>query len=95
MGKISFCIFARKLIERKERKEEEVDILIVGDVVMAELSGLIRSEEEKRSKEINYTVMTEEEFSFRKKRRDPFLWSILESGKVLIIGDENELYKTN
>jgi len=95
LGKISFCIFARKLIERKERKEEEVDILIVGDVVMAELSGLIRSEEEKRSKEINYTVMTEEEFSFRKKRRDPFLWSILESGKVLIIGDENELYKTN
>lgn len=93
IGKILYCVFSRKLVERKERKEEEVDILIVGDVVMAELSGLIRSEEEKRGKEINYTVMTEEEFSFRKKRRDPFLSGILESGKVLIIGDESELFE--
>ena len=93
IGKILYCVFSRKLVERKERKEEEVDILIIGDIVMAELSGLIRSEEEKRGKEINYTVMTEEEFSFRKKRRDPFLSGILESGKVLIIGDESGLFE--
>ncbi len=39
--------------------------------------------------------MTEEEFGFRKKRRDPFLLGILESGRVLIIGDENELFLVN
>ncbi len=92
IGKISFCIFSRKFVERKERKEEEVDILLVGNVVIAELSALVRAEEEKRGKEINYTAMTNEEFDFRKKRRDPFLLGILESGKVIIIGDENELF---
>lgn len=92
IGKITFCIFSRKFVERKERKEEGVDILIVGNIVMAELSSLIRAEEEKRGKEINYTVMTNEEFDFRKKRRDPFLLGILESGKILIIGDEEELF---
>ena len=59
---------------------------------MAELSALIRAEEEKREKEINYTVMTDEEFEFRRKRRDPFLLGILESGKVMVIGDEDKLF---
>jgi len=92
IGKINFCVFSSKFVERKARKEEEVDILVVGDVVMAELSSLVRAEEEKRGREINYTVMTDEEFIFRKKRRDPFLLSILESGKVMIIGSEEELF---
>ncbi|PIU74769.1 MAG: hypothetical protein COS76_04365 [Candidatus Portnoybacteria bacterium CG06_land_8_20_14_3_00_39_12] len=92
IGKISFCIFSRKFVKREGRREEEVDILLVGDVVMAELSALIRAEEEKREKEINYTVMTDEEFEFRRKRRDPFLLGILESGKVMVIGDEDKLF---
>ena len=92
IGKISFCVFSRKFVERRERRTEEIDVLIVGDIVMAELSVLVRQEEEKRKKEINYTVMTNEEFNFRKKRRDPFLLGILESGKVMVIGDEEELF---
>lgn len=91
IGKIAYCVFSRKFIERKERKEEEVDVLLIGDIVIAELSVLIRSEEEKRGREVNYTVMTNEEFIFRKKRRDPFLLGILSSGKIMIIGDEQEL----
>jgi len=92
LGKVDFCLFSRKFVERKERKEDEVDILVVGEIVMAELASLIRGEEERRGKEINYTVMTNEEFIFRKRRRDPFLLGILESGKIMIIGDEEELF---
>lgn len=93
IGKIVFCIFSSKFVKRETRKEEGVDVLVVGDIVMAELSALIRAEEEKRGKEVNYTIMTNEEFNFRRKRRDPFLLSILESGKVMIIGDEEELFQ--
>lgn len=92
IGKVSFCLFSRKFVERRERKEDEVDILVVGDIVMAELAALIKKEEERRGKEINYTVMSNEEFNFRKRRRDPFLLGILESGKIMIIGDEEELF---
>jgi len=92
LGKVDFCLFSRKFVERKERKEDEVDILVVGEIVMAELASLIRGEEERRGKEINYTVMTNEEFIFRKRRRDPFLLGILESGKIMVIGDEEELF---
>jgi predicted transcriptional regulator len=92
LGKISFLMFSGKFARRKTRKkDEEVDILVVGEVELPELANLIRVEESKRNKEINYTVMSREEFEFRKKRRDPFLLSILSGSRVMVIGDQEDL----
>jgi len=91
IGKILYCVFLGKFVKKVVREEDEVDVLVVGNVIMAELAGLIKVEEEKRGREINYTAMTEEEFNFRKKRRDPFLLGILIKSKVMIIGDEDSL----
>ncbi|MGI5826672.1 MAG: hypothetical protein ACOX50_04655 [Patescibacteria group bacterium] len=93
IGKINFCVFSGKFVRQMERKEDEVDVLIVGNVVMVELSALVKAEEERRGHEINYTVMTSEEFDFRKKRRDPFLLGILSNSRVMVIGDEEELLR--
>ncbi len=60
---------------------------------MSELAQLIRGEEAARGHEINYSPFTEEEFKFRKNRKDPFLAEILQTPKVMIIGDEEELMK--
>lgn len=92
IGKVSFVMFSGKLLRFKERKrDDDVDILVVGDIVLPELAALIRAEESKRGKEINYTVMGREELDFRKKRRDPFLLGILSGSRVMIIGDEEDL----
>lgn len=92
VGKVSFAMFSGKFARLQARKvEDAVDILVVGEVVLPELAALIRTEESKRSKEINYTVMSREEFDFRKKRRDPFLLGILAGSRVMIIGDEEDL----
>lgn len=92
LGKVSEVMFSGRFARGKERKlEDEVDILIVGEVTLPELAGVIRAEEAKRGKEINYTVMSKEEFEFRKKRRDPFLLGILSGSRTMIIGDEEEL----
>ena len=92
IGKVSFVMFSGRFIRQKDRKrDEDVDILVVGEVVLPELASLIRVEESRRGKEINYTVMSREEFDFRKKRRDPFLLGILAGSRVMIIGDEEDL----
>ncbi len=92
IGKVGFIMFSGKFVRVKDRKrDEDVDILVVGDVVLPELASLIRVEESKRSREINYTVMGRDEFDFRKKRRDPFLLGILAGSRVMIIGDEEDL----
>ena len=92
IGKVSSVMFSGKFVRRKtSKKDDAVDILVVGEIVLPELANLIRVEESKRNKEINYTVMSREEFEFRKKRRDPFILSILSGSRVMIIGDEEDL----
>jgi DNA-binding transcriptional ArsR family regulator len=92
IGKIVSVMFSGRFVRNKSRKrEEDVDILVVGEVVLPELASIIRGEESRRAKEINYTVMSKEEFEFRKKRRDPFLLGILAGSRTMIIGDEEEL----
>jgi len=91
IGKLNFVMFSGKFVQKAERKPNEVDILMVGEVVMPEVAALIKAEEGKIKKELNYTVMTPEEFQFRKRRRDPFLMEILSGTRVMIIGDEDEL----
>lgn len=92
LGKVNMVMFSGRFVRRKPRKrEDEIDILVVGEIVLPELAALIRKEESKRGKEINYTVMTKEELEFRKKRRDPFLQGILAGSRVMILGDEENL----
>ena len=92
LGKVSIVMFSGSFVRMKPRKKDDnVDILIVGEVVLPELAMIIRTYESKLAREINYTVMTKEELDYRKKRRDPFLQSIFLGSRVMIIGDEEEL----
>lgn len=92
IGKVSFIMFSGRFARRMNRKDDdEVDILLVGEVVLPELAGIVRMEESKRGVEINYTVMSREELEFRKKRRDPFLLGVLAGSRTMILGNEEEL----
>lgn len=91
LGKIKYAMFSGKFIRRMKNEPDEVDFLIVGTVVLPELALLIREEEKKLETEINYTVMTEDEFDFRKKKRDPFIVSILSGSRIMLIGDEESM----
>ncbi len=92
IGKIKFAMLSGRFLRGMPKMTtSDVDLLIVGSVVLPELGQLVKAEEVRRERELNYTVMTEEEFTFRKRRRDPFVLSILEGSRVMIIGDEEEL----
>lgn len=91
LGKIKFAMISGKYARGIQHLANNVDLLVVGKVVLPELSQIVRQEEVRREREINYTVMSEEEFEFRKKRRDPFVLDILRSSRVMLIGDEEEL----
>jgi uncharacterized protein len=91
LGKIKFAMLSGKYVRQLNRESNEVDLLIVGNVVLPELSILIQKEEQDRQDEINYTVMTPDEFEFRKNRRDPFLQQILANSRIMLIGDQQGL----
>jgi len=91
LGKIKYAMFSGRFLRKMKEQPDEVDFLIVGNIVLPELALLIREEEKRLNTEINYTVMTEEEFDFRRKKRDPFIVSILSGSRVMLMGDEETL----
>src|SRR3989344_6003352 len=91
IGKIKYAMFSGRFARRIEKKPTDVDLIIVGTIVLPELALLIRDEEKRLRREINYTVMTEEEFLFRKKKRDPFILSVLTGSRVMLFGDEESM----
>jgi hypothetical protein len=91
LGTVKYVMFTGKFAKHEKRANDEVDILVVGDIVLPEMAAIIREEEQLRATEINYTVMTNDEFEFRKARRDPFLLGILELPRVMVLGDEEEM----
>ncbi len=94
LGTIKFVIFSGKFVRRAKTTADDVDVLIIGSVILPEIGALIREEETKIGREINYTVMEANEFSFRKKNKDPFLTKILGESRVMIFGDEQEMVES-
>ena len=92
LGKVKAVFFTRRFLRQLPRQEkEEVDILVVGEVILPELAALVAKEEERRGDEINYTIMDEKEFRFRLSGKDPFLTDFFVKPRVTILGDELSL----
>jgi hypothetical protein len=90
LGKIKFAFLATRFLEGRV-EGENVDLLIVGQVVLPELQAIIADEQAKREAEINYSYMDIAEFQFRVRRRDPFILRVLIQPKIMLMGAEEEL----
>jgi hypothetical protein len=67
-----------------------VDLFIVGTVDQNKLKALVAASEKSLGYEINFTVMSPEEFRYRKDMTDKFLYGILESAKNVVVDRLNE-----
>lgn len=90
LGKVKFAFVSTKFLKSQQKDAEDVDLLVVGNIVLPELQSIISDEQAKRESEINYSFMDEPEFKFRVRRRDPFILRVLTQPKVMLIGDEDE-----
>jgi len=91
LGQIKLAMLSGRLVRGLPTKEGAVDLLLVGKVNLGVLTKIVAEQEKKLGREINYTVMTKEEFSFRKKSRDPFLLGIVTDARIMLIGNEMDL----
>ena len=91
LGTVKFIMFSGRFVRTDLSHLSTVDVLIVGDVVLAELEALMKEEEQRIGREISYTVLAPDEFEFRKQRRDPFLMEVLYGTRIMVVGNEEEL----
>lgn len=90
LGRVAFVMFSGKFVRGQKPDRDEVDMLVIGDIDLNMFQELIKEEEEKIERELNYAVFSKEEFEFRKTRRDPFIMEILYGSRVMVIGSEVE-----
>jgi DNA-binding transcriptional ArsR family regulator len=93
IGDISFALLTGTYITgvQVQAAEKPVDLVVVGEVNLDELNPIIKEYEEKKGKEINYTIFTLEEFDLRKKRNDNFIINLLVNPKIMLIGTQEDL----
>jgi DNA-binding transcriptional regulator YhcF (GntR family) len=82
LGKINFLLLSGIFVGDLDGK---VDLLIVGDFKKEELKSLIKEFEEYLMKEINYVIMDEHDFKYRKEITDVFLYNILDGKNIIAI----------
>ncbi|MDH7476493.1 MAG: hypothetical protein QHH09_03420 [Microgenomates group bacterium] len=93
LGKIKFIALSTKFPKNLPIKEDEIYLLLVGIIVVPEIANIIAEVEKNYGREINYSVMDEQEFNFRKKNNDPFIWRFLKQPKIMLVGSEDDLLK--
>lgn len=91
LGRVKYAMMATRFARNELSESDQVDLLIVGQIVLPELQGLIANEQTTREREINYSFMDDAEFLFRVKRRDPFILKVLVQPKIMLIGEEEDL----
>lgn len=90
LGKVDFAFVAKEFAKGRRSRSSDVDLFVIGKVAVSKLERLIRTEQERLEREVNYTVLTPEEFDFRRRRKDPFLVSVLKQPRIVLIGDEGK-----
>ena len=71
--------------------DSDVDLFVIGDVGLRNISALLAGVAEKIGREVNPHVMTRDEFQKRLESNEHFISSIMKSPKLFIIGTEYDL----
>jgi DNA-binding transcriptional ArsR family regulator len=79
------------LASSKERSESDVDLMVIGTIGLRTLSSWLSGVSEQIAREINPHTLSVEEFRRRKQEGNLFLTNVLESPKLFIIGNQNDL----
>jgi predicted nucleotidyltransferase/predicted transcriptional regulator with HTH domain len=91
--KIEYAFVFGSIAALREHAESDVDLMIIGDIGLRELTPLLREPAEKIGREINAHVFSHDEWVNRLKSNDHFLRDVLGKDKLPIIGGENEFAK--
>lgn len=75
-----------------EGSSSAIDLLIAGDVSATKLKNMIKQIEKTEGRELNYSVVSYDEFYYRLSVRDKFITQIL-NGKCAVLVDADNILK--
>ncbi|MEO5969908.1 MAG: nucleotidyltransferase domain-containing protein [Bdellovibrionia bacterium] len=79
------------IARNEENAESDIDIMVIGNIGLRKISHLLSGISEKLGREINPYVLTQKDFIKKISSQDHFLTQVMNTKKLFIIGNENEL----
>ena len=74
-----------------DRAASDVDLMVIGSISLRQVTRRVSLVTERLGREVNAHVMTEDDVSLKKRKRDHFLSTVLAAPRLFVIGDEREL----
>ena len=90
---VKFAFVFGSIASGNETAESDIDLFIIGDIGLRAVSKLLIMPHQKLVREINPYIMTVEEFINRKREKAHFITSVLESQRLMIVGNEDDFTK--
>ena len=88
---IQFAFIFGSIAKGTETSESDIDLFIIGNLGLRELSKIIKKPSRILNREINPHVMTATEFKKRVQENEHFISNMINTPKLMIIGNENDL----
>lgn len=90
IGMVDYAVLSLAFLRGRKSTALDVDLFIVGDVDLEVIKNVVKEEESKMNREINYSVMNMEEFMSRKRTNDPFIYRVMTQSRTMLIGDDEK-----
>ncbi len=90
LGTIKFAVLSTAFLKGRKSTVLDVDLLLVGNLDLEVLKRVISIGEREIGTEVNYSVMSEEDFTFRKRKNDHFISKVMTQSRTMLMGDEEE-----
>jgi len=92
--RIQWAFLYGSVARAEERAASDVDLVIIGQVGLAEVSSPLRKAEQKIGRAVNPTVYNPEELARKVKSRQHFITTVLRGKKLFVLGDAREFERT-
>jgi len=88
---VSIAFIFGSIARSQEGARSDVDLMVIGKVSLRSISKWLSNVTDEIGRDINPHILSVEEFRKRKKEGDHFLGTVLNSPRLFIVGNEDEL----
>lgn len=92
--RIKWAFIFGSIAASREHSASDVDLMIIGELGLSEISALLRPVEQKLNRPVNPSVYTVDQFATKVKSRHHFISTVMRSKKLFVVGDTREFEST-
>ena len=89
--RIACAFIYGSVARREERATSDIDLMIIGEVGLSELSSTLRRAEKRLGREVNVTNYSVDEFGRKVAESDHFLTTVLKGNLEFVKGEQRDL----